>query len=1192
MADIFDTIDVSPPSKEKEDIFDRIETAALPDLPPVTAIETPQTYDALFYKTGKTKEQREALDRPLREAMQTPMVSPESVTKFFRGLPGGEYQQGPVSQGISSALSQAISGLSSPESIASLPAYIFPPTAVGLASEQGMEIPGQYEEAYRKYQQGDVKGAAESATEATLNAAMTAAILHGASRGIPSRAGLPETPPIEAPPVRAPPPVVPDPWVPPGAQPDLAAAIQRAGQTRMQEALNRPPPETMLPQPAEPIQGPAPEYDPMAAVRYQQQAMSEMQPLLAQEYLLKKNEQPIPKPLADAIKAGNEKLQKGYQPPPERRFVIPAAEEIPYAITEQSTGPLPQLEVRPSVGEETPLRGEPEGPPAAQGFEVPFGERKYAGTEPGAPVVPPEGKPQAPLTSTKNAIVDEERIARGLQPIAEDAGIAAPETMAKVEERFTQNPRAGQMLVEDLLEGRKTDISTVDEGTLVREKIDTQTARAIAGDRALDTNLSDGERAQARDEFNQHEAYSRKIDEATAKTGSMWSEMGRFRQQLFADDYSPVEIERRMRIAAKPDITPEEDAMIRKGAVTEAKKISDAQKKVDEIQNRMAIERSFNHLLKETREEAKVSRGKSITDFTGRKATEARARLAEKRGRLYTGIDPTVLRDHAIIGADYLARGIKSFDIWAGRMIDELGDQIRPYLNELWVRAKALHNASLKAMRTPEEIKAERYKTHLAKETAGVKAALERGDLAKRVREQRALSREEFKMRSNLQRLKHELNSRIAKAAYRNQTPWQKMGEHFVGAERFLGKLSSPDVLGKLGIAGAVRELGLAPVEAYYGTAVSKLFPRLAKGTRFGAGFKAVTRGEIAAKKALFTQGMKDAWENLKGKETGLDAMSGKYGMSPQFWYHYVGKVHAAIKAPIARAEFERSMAVLTDAAHRAGLDVTHPEVMQKIQDRALAEASRSRFQQNTRVSGFFKQLDRIPYAGRAGRFFAPVVKIPVNLFKELVNLNVGAPVGAVRIGHAYWRGIETLPLEQREAIIRQLVKGSIGSAAWLWGYYNRKKIRDFFERMPPYFAHTPIAMIMKESSNIGAMVEGTPEESKQGWKDLVHQAKTDIPFVWTLKDAFDALDSHSSKPAKQWLYNMTRSTVVPQLVQKVATYKDRPGTFPTNIVTEKPIYRRPESLAESIMVGIPGLRERVSETPLRRKKPLSLGRL
>src|SRR4030095_8932728 len=125
----------------------------------------------------------------------------------------------------------------------------------------------------------------------------------------------------------------------------------------------------------------------------------------------------------------------------------------------------------------------------------------------------------------KNAIVDEERIARGLQPIAEDAGIAAPETMAKVEERFTQNPRAGQMLVEDLLEGRKTDISTVDEGTLVREKIDTQTARAIAGDRALDTNLSDGERAQARDEFNQHEAYSRKIDEATAKTGSMWSEM-------------------------------------------------------------------------------------------------------------------------------------------------------------------------------------------------------------------------------------------------------------------------------------------------------------------------------------------------------------------------------------------------------------------------------------------------------------------------------------------------------------------------------------------------------------------------------------------------------------------------------------------------------------------------------------------
>jgi len=824
--------------------------------------------------------------------------------------------------------------------------------------------------------------------------------------------------------------------------------------------------------------------------------------------------------------------------------------------------------------------------PAETAPVTPSGEAAGAAEKPPVPTQPTTVSEEPPsTTSTKNAVVDQERLARGLQPVAADAGATAPETMAKVEERFRLNPKAGQMLVDDLLEGRKREISAVDEGTLVREKIDTQTARAAAGDRALDQSLSDAERAQAKSEFDQLEAYSRRIDEATAKTGSIWSELGNFRQRLFADDYSPLELERRMRMARGPEpISPAEEATIRNAAETAAAKISEAQGKVDILQNRMAAERTFNDVLRETVAEAKSTRarGGKLTDFTGRKAAEARARLAEKRGRLYTGIDPTVLRDQAIIGADYLARGVTQLADWSAAMLRELGEQIRPYLHDLWVRAKALHNASARALRTPEEIKAERYKGSLARQTIGVQAALERGDYTKRVREQRVLSRQEFQMRSNLQILKNELDSRIAKEAYRNQGFWRKLGEHFVGAERFIGKLSGPEVLGKLGIAGAVRELGLATVESFLGHGVSRLFPRLAKETRFGAGLGAVVRGELAAKKGLFTQGMKDAWENLKGKESGLDAMQRKYNMSPQFWYHYIGKVHSAIKAPIARAEFERSMAVLTDAAAKAGRDVTNHNVMQGIQDRALAEANRSRFQQNTIVSSWFKQLDRIPVAGRVGRFFAPVVRIPVNIFKELMTLNVGAPVGLARAAEAYRQGIETIPVEQREAIIRQMVKGSVGGAAWLWAYYNRDKVRKFFDTMPRYFQHTPVAMTMNEAANIGMMVKGTPAEQKTGYQNLIFQAKTDVPFVWTLKDAADALDSHSSKPFQRWLYNMTRSTVEPQLVQQVAKYSDLPGNYPLNIITEKPTPRYPQGLAETLMVGVPGLRQQVSQVPAR----------
>src|SRR4029434_5491691 len=61
----------------------RVEVPEIPEPP----AEMPRTYDYLFYKTGKTKEEREALNRPQAEAMQKPFVSPE--TAAARGRPIG-----------------------------------------------------------------------------------------------------------------------------------------------------------------------------------------------------------------------------------------------------------------------------------------------------------------------------------------------------------------------------------------------------------------------------------------------------------------------------------------------------------------------------------------------------------------------------------------------------------------------------------------------------------------------------------------------------------------------------------------------------------------------------------------------------------------------------------------------------------------------------------------------------------------------------------------------------------------------------------------------------------------------------------------------------------------------------------------------------------------------------------------------
>lgn len=202
-------------------------------------------------------------------------------------------------------------------------------------------------------------------------------------------------PPVQTGPLMA----VPDPFAPAGAPPDLAAAIARSQQTRMDQALAeqagrqaQPPLLTeQFAQPAQELVGAAPPYDPMAVARWHQGAMAEMQPLLAQEYLMKKMGQPIPKPLADAIKAGNEKLQQGYQPPPERRFVIPAApEETVYASTKPSTAPVGVRGQRPSMGTGAPLRQPGEAP--VQGGAPPAGGVQGP-AQPGPPVTPGAGQP-------------------------------------------------------------------------------------------------------------------------------------------------------------------------------------------------------------------------------------------------------------------------------------------------------------------------------------------------------------------------------------------------------------------------------------------------------------------------------------------------------------------------------------------------------------------------------------------------------------------------------------------------------------------------------------------------------------------------------------------------------------------------------------------------------------------------------
>ena len=118
-------------------------------------------------------------------------------------------------------------------------------------------------------------------------------------------------------------------------------------------------------------------------------------------------------------------------------------------------------------------------------------------------------------------------------------------------------------------------------------------------------------------------------------------------------------------------------------------KVSDA-----EIKSQQATEALNEHLSEKAKEIAPkeestihpkiIEAAKRIIANLDKRADAARARIKARAGQLSAGVDPTVLLDVAEIGASHLAHIGADFAKWSAKMVEELGDWIKPYLKETY----------------------------------------------------------------------------------------------------------------------------------------------------------------------------------------------------------------------------------------------------------------------------------------------------------------------------------------------------------------------------------------------------------------------------------------------------------------------------------------------------------------------------
>lgn len=540
-------------------------------------------------------------------------------------------------------------------------------------------------------------------------------------------------------------------------------------------------------------------------------------------------------------------------------------------------------------------------------------------------------------------------------------------------------------------------------------------------------------------------------------------------------------------------------------------------------------------------------------------------------------------------------------------------DAIRARTEALRQEVKELQDIA-NPKKTPEQIALQSLKTRLANRTAELLAKTATGDFSPPAKGPPVkLDAEAQRLKAENAAAKLEFLRGLTKDRMAKRTTLEKAQDTLVKWRRgFL--LSGPITLAKL-TSAAVQRLGFSFIEEGAGGVISKALPGVAEHAPREGYFH--SRAEARALVEGFTKGMADAWQTLKTGHSELDLLYGKPDVIPHSAIEFFGHLHGMLKAPTKRAEFTRSLEKRMAHAIINGIDVSDPLVQTRLAVEAYKDANRAIFMQDNRAVSFYKRalsaLDqkdkatgKVPVSSKAAatalRVALPIVKIPTNIAAETMQYATGLITGSARLAKAFRNGLDTLPPEQADLILRELKKGSVGAAVMALGYLNPNFFGGYYQPgqkrdpadvkagsmrvpgvalpkwlggpdLPSFLLHNPLL----ETAQLGATVRRVAD-SKLRKKDTEPQGlgaglmagalgvAEEVPFV---NEMFQLAKIQDPSRRGTFAGEYTKSVVVPQAVQWVArqTDKNEQGEV---------IQRKPRNLVEHIETGIPGLRQKV----------------
>jgi hypothetical protein len=308
----------------------------------------------------------------------------------------------------------------------------------------------------------------------------------------------------------------------------------------------------------------------------------------------------------------------------------------------------------------------------------------------------------APGTVVSNmfAAIDRDRKAMGKPPMEKAEPRTWDEDNQRALAQMNRDPNWTEDLIKDVLAKPRPLLSWENAGLVWQRatwKAEINNAYGRIAQAFEDGRT--GDLAEAKEDAARFEDKLEELDRAVGRGGT-GSEAGRTLQAQKmggGDDFTLIE----MRLAERAarggrHLTPAEDAHVQalydeltKTHAALQQRLAETAQRESDLQGKLAMAEIAAQAAKEPRfPDIIIKTAEKIVATLDNKANAARERMKARMGTMAAGVDPTVLIDLAEIGASHIAHIGLDFAKWSAAMIGELGDWVKPHLDEVFKAAQ------------------------------------------------------------------------------------------------------------------------------------------------------------------------------------------------------------------------------------------------------------------------------------------------------------------------------------------------------------------------------------------------------------------------------------------------------------------------------------------------------------------------